>query len=129
MGVCEKEGHYPRFKTLGAKKYAYEDESRKLHITIAGVNKRLGAKEMGSLENFREGFIFNDAGGTESIFNDDVDYMIEREGRALRITDNIVIRDSSYTLGITDEYRDVLNGLIEIKYSDHDIYGLYKVKK
>lgn len=129
MGVWEKEGHYPRFKTLGAKKYAYEDESGKLHITIAGVNKRLGAKEMGSLENFREGFIFNDAGGTESIFNDDVDYTIEREGRALRITDNIVIRDSSYTLGITDEYRDVLNGLIEIKYSDHDIYGLYKVKK
>lgn len=129
MGVWEKEGHYPRFKTLGAKKYAYEDESGKLHITIAGVNKRLGAKEMGSLDNFREGFIFNDAGGTESIFNDDVDYTIEREGRALRITDNIVIRDSSYTLGITDEYRDVLNGLLEIKYSDHDIYGLYKVKK
>lgn len=129
MGVWEKEGHYPRFKTLGAKKYAYEDESGRLHITIAGVNKRLGAKEMESLDNFREGFIFNDAGGTESVFNDDVDYTIEREGRALRITDNIVIRDSSYTLGITDEYRDVLNGLIEIKYSDHDIYGLYKVKK
>lgn len=129
MGVWEKEGHYPRFKTLGAKKYAYEDESGKLHITIAGVNKRKGAKELGSLENFREGFIFNDAGGTESVFNDDVDYTIEREGRALRVTDNIVIRDSSYTLGITDEYRDVLNGLIEIKYSDHDIYGLYKVKK
>lgn len=129
MGVWEKEGDYPRFKTLGAKKYVYEDEKKNLHITIAGVNKREGAKELGSIENFREGFIFSKAGGTESLFNDDVDFMIEREGRALRVTDNVVIRDSSYTLGLTQEYRDILDGLVEIKYSDHDIYGLYKVKK
>lgn len=129
MGVWEKEGDYARFKTLGAKKYVCEDPDGRLHITIAGVNKKEGAKELGSIDNFREGFIFTRSGGTESVFNDDVDMIIEREGRALRITDNVVIRDSSYTLGMTQEYRDVLNGLIEIKYSDHDIYGLYKVKK
>ena len=54
---------------------------------------------------------------------------VTREGREIRITDNVVIRDSTYTLGITQEYRDILDGLIEIKYSDHDIYGLYKVKR
>ena len=129
MGVWEKEGDYARFKTLGAKKYVCEDPDGRLHITIAGVNKKEGAKELGKIENFREGFVFTRSGGTESVFNDDVDYMIEREGRALRITDNVVIRDSSYTLGMTQEYRDILSGLIEIKYSDHDIYGLYKVKK
>lgn len=131
MGVWENEGYElpNRFKTLGAKKYVLEDSEGKLHITIAGVSKRSGAKELGKIENFREGFIFEKAGGTESLFNDDVDMTVTREGREIRITDNVVIRDSTYTLGITQEYRDILDGLIEIKYSDHDIYGLYKVKR
>lgn len=130
MGVWEDED-YPqpnRFKTLGAKKYVLDD-GKNLHITIAGVDKRKGGKELGCLENFREGFVFSEAGGTDSIFNDDVDFVIEREGHKLRITDNLVIRDSTYTISLTDEYRDILNGVEEIRYSDHDIYGLYKVKK
>lgn len=131
IGVWEDE-NYPkpnRFKTLGAKKYVLEDDRKGLHITIAGVDKRKGGKELGSLDNFREGFVFSEAGGTESIFNDDIDMIIEREGRSLRITDNLVIRDSTYTISLTQEYRDILNGVEEIRYSDHDIYGLYKVKK
>ena len=132
MGVYEDEGYQKpnRFKTLGAKKYVLEDKDKKLHITIAGVNKKLGGIELGKLENFKEGFIFNKAGGTESVFNDNVDmYYLTLEGKKLHITDNIVIRDSTYTLGITAEYQAILNGLIEIKYSDHDIEGLYKVKR
>ena len=41
----------------------------------------------------------------------------------------MVIRDSEYTLGITADYRRILDGLVTIKYSDHDIDGLYKVKR
>lgn len=132
MGVYEDEGYTlpNRFKTLGAKKYVLEDSNKKLHITIAGVNKRLGGEELGVLENFKEGFIFNKAGGTESVFNDNVDMVyLTLEGKKLDITDNVVIRDSTYTLGITAEYKAILDGLIEIKYSDHDIPGLYKVKR
>ena len=132
MGVYEDEGYKlpNRFKTMGAKKYVLEDENKKLHITIAGVNKHLGGEELGKLENFKEGFIFNKAGGTESVFNDNVDmYYLTLEGKRLHITDNLVIRDSTYTLGITAEYKAILAGLVEIKYSDHDIAGLYKVKR
>lgn len=131
MGVYESEGYRlpNRFKTMGAKKYVLEDSNKKLHITIAGVDKKKGGTELGTLENFREGFIFNDAGGTESVFNDHVNMTIEREGHRLKITDNVVIRDSTYTLGLTEEYRRILNGLVEIKYSDVDIEGLYKVKR
>lgn len=131
MGVYESE-HYKtpnRFKTMGAKKYVLEDPDKNLHITIAGVNKKKGGKELGKIENFKEGFVFHEAGGTESVFNDDVDMTIQREGHDLHITDNVVIRDSSYTLGITAEYRAILDGLVEIKYSDQDIDGLYKVKR
>ena len=132
MGVYETEGYKKpnRFKTLGAKKYVLEDPEKKLHITIAGVNKKKGAIELEKIENFKEGFIFREAGGTESVFNDNIDMSyLTLAGKKIDITDNVVIRDSTYTLGITAEYRAILNGLIEIKYSDHDIEGLYKVKR
>ena len=131
IGVYENEGYTlpNRFCTLGAKKYVLEDSNGKLHITIAGVNKKKGAAELGKIENFKEGFIFKDAGGTESIFNDDLDMTIEREGQPLRIRDNVVIRDSTYTLGLTAEYLDILKGCIEIKYSDRNILGYYRLKK
>ena len=129
IGVFEDDGSYKKFKTLGAKKYVYVDQHDQLHITIAGVNKKLGAGELGKIENFKEGFIFNKAGGTESLFNDDIDYTIIVDGHELRITDNVVIRGSSYTLGITAEYEAILKGLSDIKYSDHTIPGYYKYKE
>lgn len=128
IGMFEDDGSYKQFKTLGAKKYVYVDQNDQLHITIAGVNKKLGAGELEKIENFKEGFIFNKAGGTESLFNDDTDETIIVDGHELRITDNVVIRDSSYTLGITAEYEAILKGLADIKYSDHDIPGYYKLK-
>lgn len=131
IGVYENEGYKlpNRFSTLGAKKYVLEDSEGNLHITIAGVNKKKGAKELGRIENFKEGFIFKEAGGTESVFNDDIIMTVEREGHTLEIRDNAVIRDSTYTLGLTAEYMDILKGCIEIKYSDHNILGYYKMKK
>ena len=132
MGVYEPEPEYgdgTRFKTLGAKKYVMEDAAGFLHITIAGVNKKRGASELGSIDNFREGFIFRKAGGTESLFNDNVHLDLRIEGHDLPIRDNVVIRNSTYTLGIAAEYRAILDGIATIKYSDEDIDGLYRVKR
>lgn len=126
MGVLENDGHYDRFCTLGAKKYAYED-AKGLHITIAGVNKRLGAIEMGCLENFKEGFTFRKAGGTEAIYNDSMDIELDVDGHHLHITDNVYLHDGEYTLGLTADYKRILQGMAEIKYSDHDMPGMYKI--
>lgn len=128
LGLFEDETltGYDAFVTLGAKKYAYV-ENGKLHITIAGVEKKEGAVELGDIHNFREGFIFRDAGGTESIYNDFINYDYYIDGRVLKVTDNVVIRPSTYELGITEEYLRILQGAAEIKYSDHDIPGIYKV--
>lgn len=128
MGVFEPEAHYDRFSTLGAKKYVGE-HGGKLEITIAGVNKKKGAEELGSIENFKEGFTFRKAGGTESKYNDNINMLIEREGKIIRITDNVYITDSTYTIGLTAEYIAILNGLVDIKYSDHNIPGLYHLKE
>ena len=113
MGVYEADGFYAEFKTLGAKKYAYKyEDGGKTHVTIAGVTKRTGGKELdkfGGLEAFKSGFVFVESGGTESIYNDHPEITcVEREGRKLFITPNIVIKDSTYTLGITAEYESLL---------------------
>lgn len=61
MGVFEVETKKPiTFKTLGAKKYLYEDDDG-LHLTLAGVSKKWGALELqlnGGFPVFSEDFIF-----------------------------------------------------------------------
>lgn len=139
MGVYEHDGTYKRFATLGAKKYCYEDKDGKLHITIAGVNKKEGAKELtenGGMERFlldtyspigtnsveidTNGFIFRKAGGRELLYNDDKDYgYVEIEGRKLHVTRNVVIRDSTYQIGVSGDYKRLLEN-VEYKYVESD---------
>ena len=112
MGVFEQEGTALQFKTLGAKKYVTVYEDGKCHCTIAGVNKKLGGEELdrhGGITAFREGFTFVDAGGTESVYNDDVSpHMEEWNGHRFEMVPNILIRESTYTIGVTGDYRDIL---------------------
>lgn len=112
MGVFEEEATAKLFKTLGAKKYAYVDMRDRLHITVAGVIKKAGAAELqkyGGIREFKPSFIFREAGGLEALYNDDPEVKeIEIEGHKLPITSNVVLRESSYTLGITDEYEALL---------------------
>lgn len=122
MGVYEDDGFYPEFKTMGAKKYAFTLETGgATYVTIAGVTKRKGGRELdkhGGLKAFTQGFVFVEAGGTESVYNDTPSVsVVYREGRPLKIHPNIVIRDSTYTLGITAEYERLLeNSLFPIDF-------------
>lgn len=113
MGVAEYEGTYQEFKTLGAKKYVSRDVKGKLEITIAGVSKKLGGIELenaGGIEEFKDGFTFYDAGGLEAIYNDDPEesYYIREDGVPIPLTSNVYLRPSTYTLGLTAEYRRIL---------------------
>lgn len=139
MGVFETEDNpetgvaYRYFKTLGAKKYAYQEKDseiwtetikigdseyqyrkvgRRTHCTIAGVNKAKGGKELdehGGLSAFAEEFIFRDAGGTQAVYNDSPEVSeVVIDGHVLPITSNVAIIPSEYTLGITGEYERIL---------------------
>lgn len=111
MGVYEHENKkpLPAFITLGAKKYAYIDEDGIFHVTISGVNKELGAKEMGTIDNFRPGFKFREAGGSTLYYHDDPTiHEIEIDGCRMLTASNVGIVDSIYTLGITGEYAEVI---------------------
>ena len=111
MGVYEHENKIPiaKFKTLGAKKYVYEDE-KGLHVTISGVNKKLGAKELGSIDNFVPGFIFKDAGGLTLYYNDAEQgiHQITVDGCTMTTASNIGMVDSTYEIGITQEYAELI---------------------
>ena len=119
MGVYETEDDpetgycYYQFKTLGAKKYAYvKKPGGKTFVTISGVNKKKGGAELdrhGGLAAFREGFIFRDAGGTQSVYNDAPEvHEMQIDGHDLRITSNVAILPSTYRLGITGEYERII---------------------
>ena len=111
MGVYEHENKVPiaKFKTLGAKKYVYEDE-KGLHVTISGVNKKLGAKELGSIDNFVAGFIFKEAGGLTLYYNDEEQgiHKITVDGCTMTTASNIGMVGSTYEIGITREYAELI---------------------
>lgn len=130
MGVFETEDNpetgyaYRYFKTLGAKKYAYvEKEGEGVHCTIAGVNKKKGGSELdkhGGLSAFAEGFIFREAGGTQAVYNDSPPLSeVEIDEHTVKITANVSILPSEYTLGITGEYERI------IKFSKKYLYNPY----
>lgn len=129
MGLFEYEGEYLEFKTMGAKKYAYvkleEDKEtgelkEVLHITIAGVNKRIGAIELkraGGLSAMKEGFVFKYAGGLEARYNDhpEVHEYITEDKIPIPITRNVSLVENTKTLGLTAEYRELLYNIRKLK--------------
>lgn len=58
LGVAEKDKVCNKFVTLGAKRYAYEDEAGEIKITVAGVPKKGKAVLEGDLSKFKKGLIF-----------------------------------------------------------------------
>ena len=119
MGIFEKEEHIKQFKTMGAKKYAYYDDNDKLHITIAGVNKKIGAIELeraGGLTAMKEGFVFKYAGGLEARYSDhpEISEYINEDGDPIRITRNVSLVENTKTLGLTGEYRELLETISKI---------------
>lgn len=116
MGVFEQEKDMTEFKTLGAKKYCFrEEKDGKLQVTIAGVSKKKGGAELeqhGGLSAFRVGFKFVDAGGLEAVYNDVPEiksYTVD--GRTIPITKNVVLRPSTYTLGLAADYARLLENI------------------
>lgn len=115
MGVYEQEHDMVEFSTLGAKKYVYrETPDAPLICTIAGVAKRAGGRELdrhGGIKAFRPGFTFVDAGGLEAVYNDRPEIPpLEIDGHRLVITANVVLRPSTYTLGLSADYQRLLDG-------------------
>ena len=107
METDEKHGKYQFFKTLGAKKYVYQDLEG-LHTTIAGVNKDKAPGELKDIENFKPGFTFYDAGGKTLFYNLCEPQVKVIEGEEITITNNIAMIDSTYNVHLTMDYSQLL---------------------
>ena len=109
MGQWDNDGAYTRFKTLGAKKYLYEDETG-YHATIAGVNKKVGSayfQEHG-FEAFKNGTELKNSGHLVAYYNDDLELKeIEVNGCKILNGANTALVNGSYTIGLTGEYLDL----------------------
>lgn len=113
MGIWDKEDGYIAFKTLGAKRYCYKQKDG-FHITVAGMHKKLGAKAVGNFYNFRPFMTYENVGRTVSYYHEDIPHDIKvKDYRGIEDTFNIAsgisILDTTYTMGITDEYWELLN--------------------
>ena len=134
MGKWDDDGHFKQFITQGAKRYAYIDMDDKMHVTVSGVTDRpirqadlpahpeltaedIGkawkAVELGNLDNFREGMTWKESGGTAAVYNDtDEFYYTDPDtGKKVRISPNVSIVDTTYTMTIEPKYKDILENV------------------
>ena len=130
IGLFEMDGHYDRFITQGAKRYAYESNGH-IGVTVSGVTKQRNEKtgeyfaveELKTLERFKPGMTWEKSGGTMAVYNDDddFDYTDQETGRTIHIGKNVAIIPTTYTMTYAKDYKLLLS---EIK-----LYGEYKSER
>jgi len=111
ISIWDDDGEYDRFTTLGAKKYCYEKDGA-THITVAGLSKELGSNELqrtGGIEEFRIGKVFFDSGRTIAHYHNDKPHYEEVNGERVEVASGVAITDTTYTLGVTDEYYGIIS--------------------
>lgn len=113
MGIFDKEHGYDEFITLGAKKYAFT-QNGKIGITVSGLSKKKGAKELerkGGLRRFQRNEVFYDSGRTIAQYNSSSVHDITVNGCTFSTASNLAIVDTTYTLGISDTMLDIIERL------------------
>lgn len=129
LGVWDYDGHYTRFKTLGAKRYMTEKDG-KINITVAGLNKKAAVPYIQHLAEERGVTMFD-------VFDEDLYVPGEHTGKQLhtyndfefssRLDDymgnsaivheysSIHLAPAEYSLSLASEYIDLLKGIHSVK--------------
>lgn len=118
IGIFETEKSYAKFKTLGAKKYCYTYDNKKIECTISGVPKT-NAIALKSIDDFSEGFTFprtlTDPNTGACIAKHYVAYVDTDwcptlpDGYMPTNKHSTVIRPTTYKLGLTASYRSLID--------------------
>lgn len=129
LGHWDFEGIYAKFKTLGAKKYAYwymfdpdgstiSPENSGMHVTVSGVPKAEGSALLKSLDDFKEGYVFDREKCGKKLLT-----YIEGNNPAVTFPDGYTVdqpygcnmRNIEYTISQTAEYAAAINEINELK--------------
>lgn len=117
LGIWDYEGKYEEFKTLGAKKYCFTKYNKKGELifgtTVSGMSKKLGAIAIGCIENFQIGKTFHNVGRTTSWYNESEITKITVDDATFTTASNIGILESTYKLGVTNEYFEILDEYVD----------------
>ena len=115
MGVWEKDGtgEFEEFKTLGSKKYVYKDV-KGIHSTIAGVSKKAGKEFFteNGVDSFRIGTTIKDSGHLTAYYNPGGIHELTIDDCTFTTASNVAVIDNTYTIGVTNEYLDLLEKAI-----------------
>lgn len=121
LGVWENESKdsgplYEEFRTFGAKKYAYKltpanvkKDDNPFHITVAGLNKKKGAKFFKSVSNFKINTIVPKeySGRLASVVHDEPIHTINIDGEDIETASSWAMVESTYFLGQTFDYMEL----------------------
>ena len=112
LGIWENETQdhlYDTFQTLGAKKYLYT-QGEKVVSTIAGVNKKAGAKffKEHGIEAFKPDTVITDSGHLTAYYNDDDIHKITIDHYTFTTSSNVALVNNTYKIGVTEDYVDLL---------------------
>ena len=109
LGIFDDEGTYKQFKTLGAKKYIYIDQSGAMKMTVSGVRKS-AVSQLKSIDEFTNEFEFDieHANKLISHYNDNQPNCIWNYGKDDEYKSTykygISMQPTTYKLGITLDY-------------------------
>lgn len=125
LGIWDFDGHYTRFKTLGAKRYMTE-KNGKINITVAGLNKTAAVPFIKKLAEERNESMFD-------VFDEDLFVPGEYTGKQVHTYNDeefsmyledycgnialvheyssIHLAPAEYSLSMTSEYLDLLKGI------------------
>lgn len=130
LGVAESESdkEFSEFIVLGPKRYCGRStEDNKLHITVAGVPKKTGAKCLkDDIRNFQKDFIFDGkTTGKNAHF-----YFFSADGITVdkwgnEIGDSIDLEPCDYLLGMVDKYEYLLTDDYIMEYFGEENYDIY----
>ncbi len=116
LGEYVLEDTYKGFITQGAKRYAYEDDDG-IHITVSGVNKKKGASQIKSLDEFRDGLVFDYEHSGKSIlhYNDDQPTVTFCKGKYDEFISTykyaICLQPTTYVMSKTEEFIDLITSI------------------
>lgn len=128
LGVAEPDSEYEEFVVLGSKRYAGRGaDDHELHITVAGVPKKTGAKCLkDDLTNFCRGFIFDgETTGKLTHFYIFSDKGIYKDEFGNEIGDSIDLQPCDYELDAVEKFEYTMSDDYYFEYYGEENFDIY----